>query len=294
MRQTDALGRATFHYIAPRPGVIPTERELRWLKHIERHGPTSSRLLFEVTRDTHRCRDTALRAMKKLRAGGFLHLPRQQRQTAKADFAPFIYDLTRKALDYLKTLDLAEATMRPTGHWWHAYRAASFTGSLEVAASREGITYIPCHQILALQNAELAIPLRRGKLIPDQLFALKYPGGYRACLLEIDRSTEPVTSPAARKSLGRAVEQYREVFETGKLGKHYGLKANALVLWVFESAAREERFQNQIQERAGIAENRFFTRVWPVSGIATDGGCSWQAGAWRGAKVSLSLISAPL
>ena len=69
-QKTDTLGRATSHYIAPRAGVKPTAREIRWLKHVERHGPQSSQFLFELTRDTHRCKDTALRDLQKLRAGG--------------------------------------------------------------------------------------------------------------------------------------------------------------------------------------------------------------------------------
>lgn len=74
---TDSLGRATFGYIAPQDGIRPTARETRWLKHIERHGPQCSQYLYELTRDTHRCKDTALRQMQKLRAGGYLALPQQ-------------------------------------------------------------------------------------------------------------------------------------------------------------------------------------------------------------------------
>ena len=99
--QTDSLGRATFHHIAPLADVRPTAREIRWLQHIERHGPLSSIHLHAHTEDTHRCRDTSLRQIQKLRAGGFLMLPRQQRFTEYADFNPYIYDLTRQARDYL-------------------------------------------------------------------------------------------------------------------------------------------------------------------------------------------------
>ena len=101
MTHLDSLGRSTFHHIAPQDGVRPTAREIRWFKHIERHGPQSSQYLYELTRDTHRCKDTALRQMQKLRAGGYLTLPRQQRATERAEFNPYIYDLTKKAKDHL-------------------------------------------------------------------------------------------------------------------------------------------------------------------------------------------------
>ena len=134
--ETDSLGRATFHYIPPDCDVRPTERELRWFKHIARHGPQSSVHLYEATRDTHRCRDTALRRMQKLRAGGYLVLPPQQRATERAECAPYVYDLTQKTRSYLSDLGLDEPTVRPTGHWWHAYLTACVTSSIDICASR--------------------------------------------------------------------------------------------------------------------------------------------------------------
>ena len=194
MTQTDGLGRSTFHHIAPQEGVTPTTREVRWFKHIERHGPQSSQYLYELTSDTHRCKDTALREMRKLRAGGFPMLPRQQRATEHADFNPYIYDMTKKAKDHLFDLGVAEPTVRPTGHWWHGYLTSCVTSSIDLAASRNGVRYIPAHEILAINGAPLAIPIGGQKLIPDQLFALDYCGRFRAFALEVDRGTEPMAS----------------------------------------------------------------------------------------------------
>jgi len=81
--------------------VCPTARELRWLAHIDRHGPQSSEFLYEATRDTHRCRDTSLRRLQALREAGYLRLPPQQHQIAKADFNPYVYDLTKLGWDTL-------------------------------------------------------------------------------------------------------------------------------------------------------------------------------------------------
>ena len=49
-----------------------------------------------------------------------------------------------------------------------------------VAAARAGVCYLPAPTILGLRNADFAIPRGRSKLIPDQLFALNYCGGFRA------------------------------------------------------------------------------------------------------------------
>lgn len=242
MGQTDSLGRATFHYIKPESRVRPTEREIRWLKHIERHGPQSSVYLYELTRDTHRCKDTALRAMQKLRAGGYLRLPKQQRYTERAEFNPYIYDLDRRGLAYLEDHDLAEPTVRPTGHWWHAYATACVTSSIDIMAARAGVRYIPGHVILAKKQAALGIPTSLGTVIPDQLFALDYGGSYRAFALEVDRSTEPKSSIAARKSYERSIMQYADIIEHKLYREYYGLKTNLLTLHVFKNKHRQMQF----------------------------------------------------
>lgn len=261
MKQSDCLGRSTFHHIAPQAGVRPTNREIRWLRHIERHGPQSSQYLYELTRETHRCKDTALRQMTKLRAGGFLRLPQQQRATEYADFNPYIYDLTKAAEDHLFNLGLAETTVRPAGHWWHGFATSCVTSSVDITAARHGVRYIPGHTILAKQDASLDIPMERGKLVPDQLFALDYGGTFRAFALEVDRGTEPIQSAAARKSLGRSIDQYLEVLERQIHRSHYGLKANLIVLWVFTSRSRQAYFQNILKERSGPSGKAIVSQV---------------------------------
>jgi protein involved in plasmid replication-relaxation len=248
MKQTDTLGRSTFHHIATLEGVKPTNREVRWFKHIEFHGPQSSELLFELTRDTHRCKDTALRQLRKLRAGGFLSLPRQQRTTEHADFNPYIYDLTQKAKTHLVDLGIAEQTVRPTGHWWHGYMTSCITSAIDIAAARDGVRYIPAHEILAINNAPLAIPINGQKLIPDQFFALDYGGGYRVFALEVDRGTEPKTSSQTRKSYAKSIAQYQTVLAQNIHRNHYGLKANILVLWVFSRRSNEARFLEMVDQ----------------------------------------------
>ena len=262
---TDRLGRATFHHIAPRDNVRPTPREIRWLNHIERHGPQSSTYLYELTRDTHSCRDTALRQLQKLRAGGYLMLPRQQRATEHASFNPYIYDLTQQAKDHLFDLGIAEPTVRPTGHWWHGYMTSCVTSSIDITAARQGVRYIPAHEILAINNAPLAIPIGNQRLIPDQLFALDYGGSYRVFALEVDRGTEPKTSPAKRKSWARSIDMYRQVIDGGLYRQHYGLRANLLVLWVFNSRANEER----ILEMARQQGDRLVRSVFATSYTGT-------------------------
>ena len=286
MKQTDTLGRSTFHHIAPQAHVRPTPREVRWLKHIERHGPQSSTYLYELTRDTHSCRDTTLRQLQKLRAGGYLMLPRQQRATEHANFNPYIYDLTKRAKDHLIDLGIAEPTVRPAGHWWHGYMTSCVTSSIDIAAARDGVRYIPAHEILAIKNAPLAIPIGNQKLIPDQLFALDYGGSYRAFALEVDRGTEPKTSPTARKSYARSIELYRKMIERKLYKSHYGLKANLLVLWVFNNRTNEAHFLEILGNLPIAIRKRFLTQniADPVAALsgATANILGLYQKPWRG------------
>jgi len=260
MKQTDKIGRATFHHIAPQRVTKLTNREIRWFQHIERHGPQSSLYLYELTRDTHRCKDTALRQMQKLRAGGFLHLPRQQRATENANFKPFIYDLTEKAKSYLYDQGPSEPTIRPTGHWWHGYMTSCVTSSIDIAAAREGTRYIPTHEILKIKDAPLAIPIDSQRLIPDQLFALDYGGSYRAFALEVDRGTEPKTSASKRKSYANSIAMYRTLIERQIYKSHYGLKAPLLVLWIFSNRSNETRFLEMLKGLPERVRGHFMTQ----------------------------------
>lgn len=254
MTGLDAPGRATFHHIEYRPGIRPTAREIRWLKHIERHGPQSSHYLHELTSDTHRDPDTTRRQLQKLRAGALLVCPRQQRATEHASFNPYIYDLGERGRDHLRDHDLAEPAITPRGHWVHQYMTACITGSIDIAARRAGVTYIPAHAILARNDATLDATLgatlgatqgtRIGprKLIPDQLFGLDYGGRFRFFCVEADRGTEPGSSAAARKSHRSMLEGYRAFIGEKLYKAHYGLGAGLLLLAVFASRSAERRF----------------------------------------------------
>ena len=289
--QTDSLGRATFHHIAPLTHVRPTAREVRWFKHIERHGPLSSVHLHALSEDTHRCKDTSLRQLQKLRAGGFLMLPRQQRFTEHADFNPYIYDLTKQARTHLIDLGLAEPAVRPTGHWGHGSAVSSITSAIDISAARDGVRFIPSHEILALKDASLAMCVGGGKLIPDQLFALDYGGAYRAVMLEVDRGTEPKTSAAARKSYASSIELYRQMIERNLHRAHYGLKATTLILWVFTRRTNEQRFLEMVGKLGGRAKDLICTQVLPDDRVVQQTVGQHYESGWRRCQNGPLLLS---
>lgn len=225
-----------------------TDRELRWLRHIAIHGPQSSEFLLELCADTHRCHNTGKRTLQRLRETGWLRLPIQQQQIAKADFNPHVYDLTRQSTRYLEGLD-DPTSVSPTGHWWHAFLTASLTSAIAITAARRGFSYIPAHDILRRKSAKLAIPLRgRQQLVPDQLFAMNYGTGFRSFMVEVDRGTEPYRSDAARKSVVRMLEHYAEVFAKDIARAHYGLRSPLLLLMVFACPARAAKVLTMLEQ----------------------------------------------
>lgn len=246
MKHIDTLSRATFHAIASRTDVVPTERDIRWLKHLERHGPLTSSQLVAWTADTHRCKDTALRRLQALRAAGLLFLPKQQRACERAEFRSYVYDLAPKGFQYLTDAGLREDAIRPTGHWWHLHDTAMFTAQIDLEARERGFRYIPAHDILKRAGASLAIPMGRQKLIPDQLVAIDYGGLFRAFMVEVDRGTEPIASRGARKSWRSALAQYDEAFQLRLPNQYYGLKAPVQVLWVHRTEARYGAFSRYL------------------------------------------------
>lgn len=238
MQKTDALGRATFHHIAAQGGVRVTNRALRWLHHIARHGPQSSVYLHELTGDTHRCKDTTLRDVQRLRAGGFLCLPPQQRQVERAEFNPYVYDLTDRGKACLRDHGFPVPPRPVSGPWRHQSLTACVTAAIDIAAARAGVRYIPQHEILARKGATLGIPVNGRTLIPDQLLALDYGGSYRAFVLEVDRGTEPVTARAGRRTIAGLLDSYQAALRSHVVAAHYGLRCPVAVLVVCSMAGR--------------------------------------------------------
>jgi hypothetical protein len=248
MEKLDTLGRATFHHIASHEAVRPTNRELRWLSHIERHGPQSSVALLDLTSDTHRCRDTGLRSLQRLRSGGLLTLPPQQRAIERAEFHPYVYDITPKSKTWLADKACLEDAVRPSGHWWHTYTVSSVTAAIDRAAEVRGVRYIPARKILNIRQAPLGIPYAGGTIVPDQVFALNYGGSFRAFMVEVDRGTEPLSSKSARESLARKITGYGQIITRDLHRQHYGLKSPLALLFTFVCQTRARRFMEMVEK----------------------------------------------
>lgn len=256
------LARMTRSQSHVRNTLVPLARDLRFLTQIDCHGPQSSEFLYELTRDTHRCKDSTLRRIQALREAEYLHPPAQQNQIAKADFNPKVYGLTLHARRHLRGLGRLPP-LPPTGHWWHAFLTASVTSAISIAAARRGYQFIPAHDILRRTNAPLAMPLGRRRLIPDQLFALNYGNSFRSFVLEVDRGTEPYRSAAARKSLQQMLRGYASLTASDAIRRHYALKSPLLILLLFTAPARAARCLELIEDLGEVFAHIALVAVVP-------------------------------
>ena len=167
---------------------------------------------------------------------------------------------------------------------------ACITSAIEICAERNGDEFIPGDRILALKGATLGIPVGRQTVVPDQLFALRSKAGFRSYVLEVDRGTEPVQSSAARKSLKASVEQYGQILRDQTHKPHYGLKSNLLVLWVFTTATRRDRFLELVATHTPDQSAGFLTLVVEGGFPRLEACLDVVSGAWRrvhGGKVGL-------
>ncbi len=132
--------------------------------------------------------------------------------------------------------------------------------------------------------------MERGKLIPDQLFALDYGGSFRAFMLEVDRGTEPLQSSAARKSLKRSIEDNADVIEARRHKSHYGLNANLVVLWVLSGRTRQDRFLDLLGTCSNRVRQSMAVKVVDPRQIARGIDHTLFEGAWtRAGHLNLSL-----
>lgn len=162
----------------------------------------------------------------------------------QARYKHAVYARTTKADEYL-----GETRVRDRDPFAHRLLQDLVLASIALTVSRDpSRTFVPWLDLAAtgkvsaaaLDSAEPhAIPLTSGKIIPDgRPFAIRADNRWRFVLgMEIDRGTEPLTSPQARRSIAKKVENYAECFSSKLYASHYGFP-NSVVLFVTTSLAR--------------------------------------------------------
>ncbi|MEM8652363.1 MAG: replication-relaxation family protein [Pseudomonadota bacterium] len=258
MKTRDRLGRRLFEKRSKSPALTSklTDREHLWLQFLNLHGMASSLYLHKYTADSHRCMQTSNRMLRKLFDIGLIEKPEQQRAAVDARGNHHVYALSQSGVTYLKDFDLWVDALKPTGPWVHQFMTACTTASIHILCNRSGLKFIPGHQIT--KTLAVDVPFRwhgrfcKNKLIPDSLFAIRYPSGFIAYVLEADRSTETI-DPASqlRKSVRRNIKQYAEFIGKKKYQEAYGLNCPLVVINICVSKTHIKRSLEIVGEEIG-------------------------------------------
>lgn len=239
----------------------PSRRHVEWLKFINLHGCLSTSYLHEYT-GTKSLRASQYQ-LKRLWLGGYVYRPKQQRATENANYHEYVYDLTEKGKNYLKRHGLYEDSIRPlssqsSDKWPHNFMVSCITATMHIMCLRHGYEYVPPHEFIGGRMKIEKVPfrydgtLRKKNLTPDSVFAIGYPDGYIAYMLEADRNTEPNDAKDwKRKSARSSVLQYQTVIAKRLYQKVYGRETPMMLLYVTVNATHAQNVLKVISDNIG-------------------------------------------
>lgn len=288
MKKTDLLDRR-IRYAPPNAVVakiVLTERDFAIFEAISRHGPLPAPYLFDLTRHLAKSYKHLQYRLTELyngdNTGTYLTRPPQQFAGFEARYQHLVYDLTDKAKNVLALNGTLPAYgPRRTDPFLHQLMGACVGASIEMAAKKQGIRYIPRAEIFSHPRAgkavqaknPMAIPLSilsaSKSLIPDDLFGLEYPeGGYRFFAVEIDRNTESIE----RKNLdynafGKKITGYLELLRTKSFSDWWGIP-NLTVLTVTTNATHAQNLMEHVRKQGEPRyADRFAFATEPTFGV---------------------------
>lgn len=226
-----------------------TDRDLLWFSKIHEHGPLSTSELLAFSDDGTQNKGRAQNRLTDLfnednnaHEKPYLLRPPQQFQTIDARYNELVYSLSPTAEQALKDAGTwSDWVHKAGGPFWHQRETAAFMAGVELECLNDPKhNFIPASQILERAQTTLRYPTtytdpytgqRLVKdLIPDGLFGIEFVREdgkfYRFHCVEIDRGTEPKTSPnKERKSLERMVLQYEDYIGNKRYQEHLKLRA---------------------------------------------------------------------
>ena len=260
----DALARR-LRFAPPDPKndeiIYPQEADLEQWAAISRHGPLPiSYLAYFGGRKSNA---NLQRRYTRFYHHGWLTRPPRQYASFHARYSPLVYDLSPKAKGELGASACSHPPSR-TAPFVHQLMQACFTASLELAY---GAAFLSREKIIEAKT--LAIDVEGGKVIPDDVFAIKLQDNKkRFFLLEIDRNTESIErSTGSYNTWKKKVADYDKAM-AGALKRAWGIpRATVLVITTNETHAANIRdYVN--------ANSRFADR-WHF-GVQETFGANWR------------------
>lgn len=259
-----------------------TSADLAIFEAIDRHGPLPSHYLYEFSKHLRADKSQTLNRLTEFYHGThtqrpFLERPAQQFAQFNAHARHTVYDLTQAGRQALAEEGrLARHSPRRSDPFVHQLMNGFVAASIELTCPLVGVSYVPRETILseapeASRRAAnpMALPLLATKLIPDDLFALQFPDGWRRyCAVEVDRNTESIDrTNAAANTITKKVQHYVMVLEGGVHRTWWGLP-NLGVLIVTPNERHAANILDCVQRHAGWWSGHFAVQVVPEFGSA--------------------------
>lgn len=241
---TDTLSRR-LRFAPPNPQVkrlVLQDADLLLFQAINRHGPLPMNYLYALTKHVRKDKTNLQHRLTEFyngdEDGPYLTRPPQQFSAFKARYQYLVYDLAPRGRKVLEQAGTPPSSRDRKDPFLHQLMQACVGASLELAAQKHGLRYIPRDEVLSGRPLALALD-DRTKLVPDDLFCLEGTddkGPWRRwCALEIDRNTESIERKATGyNTFGKKVDNYLRVLR-GRLFEAWGIK-NLTVLTVTTNA----------------------------------------------------------
>lgn len=270
-------------FAQPQPsgkGVILKDSDFKIFEALHRHGPLPTHYLFAFSgrKDFNSFQN---RLTSLYNDGGYLIRPPEYFESIFARYQSIVYDLSDKALTLLEERGALSPFIKRRDHAIHRLMTACVVASIELSC-KDGVRFIPRHEILQEQGNPMRLPLSSGYLEPDEVFGLHFTVEKQKhyYMVEIDRGTEQLQSAISRETLTQKFQNYAEVFEAKTYKEIWG-RGNMELLLVTTSQPRADNVRsgvmvkgkrydvipNTLQKKVHMALAPHFASPWEMPPI---------------------------
>lgn len=268
----DALRRRS-RFAPPQPlrGRIEiSDSDLAVFEALHRHGPLPTHYLFRFS--GRQSFNTFQHRLTKLYNGAgtasYLFRPSQQFASFHARYQHMVYDLSDAAKALLRERGKLSPLVSRTDPFLHRLMSACVGASIELACGN--VRYIPRAEVLARKGNRMELPLSsratKDRLVPDDVFGLKWENSVRFFAVEIDRNTESI---ARRKrgntTFGEKLLCYLDAMRNHAYHEQWGIR-NLSVLTITTHDGHARNLESCVQTLDPSLSDRFYFKTVPEFG----------------------------
>lgn len=269
-------------------GVRITDKHIKWMELLHRHGPLPWPYLYDLTKDMPGGRSfkAAERAFRVLfHEGGYLYLPEQQKANKDRRSNFRVFDLTEKAEDLLihRGLWHKRAPITSENHWIHDFALGCITASIQIEAERAGYRFIFHDELLEHAKSDGTFDVEYNEdgysylLKPDRFCGIWSPKGKaRFFVIEKDRGTERLSQGQPKrkrrnqkknfKTIRRNASQYRKFITEKRYKDLLGIPGGLMVLNYTVSPIRMRNMMQIWREVFGSPIQHALFSYYPMFG----------------------------